>query len=93
MRQLECLRAVRGRKEAGGEAAKSQSKPGRSTEPPRKGELGLKRKGRVTAPAAGRMKKMGEVNTAIEVGKHKLDVALGSDWSYPVSVDRFGLGC
>ncbi len=49
MRQLECLRVVRGRKEAG------------------------------TAPAAGRMKEMGTVNAAIEVGKHKLDVALGSN--------------
>src|SRR4030088_1331455 len=39
----------------------------------------IKTQGGVTAPAAVRMKAMGGVNAAIEVGKHQLDVALGSN--------------
>src|ERR1700737_1322455 len=35
--------------------------------------------GGVTTPAAVRMKEMGGMNAAIDVGKHKLDVALGSN--------------
>src|SRR2546427_8569554 len=40
----------------------------------------IKVQGGVAAPAAvRRMREMGGVNAAVEVGKHKLDVALGSD--------------
>jgi hypothetical protein len=38
----------------------------------------IKMQGRVTAPAAIRMKEMGGINAAIDVGKHQLEVALGS---------------
>ena len=39
----------------------------------------IKVQGGVAAPAAVRMREMGGVNAAVEVGKHKLDVALDSD--------------
>jgi transposase len=35
--------------------------------------------GRVITPAAVRLKEMGGINAAIDVGKHKLDIALGSN--------------
>jgi hypothetical protein len=35
--------------------------------------------GRVTTPAPVRTKEMGGMNAAIDVGKHKLDVALSSN--------------
>src|SRR6202166_3641191 len=38
----------------------------------------IKMQGGVTAPAAVRMKEMGGINAAIDVGKHQLEVALGS---------------
>jgi hypothetical protein len=43
-------------------------------ERPRTGELGLKSKAGVAAPVGVRVREMGGVNAAIEVGKHKLDV-------------------
>jgi hypothetical protein len=35
--------------------------------------------GGIAAPAAVRMKELGGVNAAIEVGKYRLDIALGSN--------------
>lgn len=39
----------------------------------------IKLQGRVMAPAAVRRKEMGAVNVAIDVGKHRLEVALGAE--------------
>jgi hypothetical protein len=39
----------------------------------------IKMQGGVTAPAVARRKEMGGLNAAIDVGKHQLDVALGSN--------------
>jgi hypothetical protein len=56
------------------------AKPGRSTEPPKAGELGLNCKAGYRAPVATRRRtKMGGINAAIEVGKHELKVCLGSE--------------
>lgn len=52
------------------------AKPERSTEAARSGELGLKRK--AGTPATVRSRTVGAVNVAIEVGKHQLEVRLGS---------------
>jgi hypothetical protein len=55
------------------------AKPGRSREPPQTRRARINTQGRVTAPATMGMRAMCGVNAAIEVGKYKLDIALGSN--------------
>ena len=74
VRQLEVPRAERGRREAGCDAPKHPEQ-----NPATHRRARIKVQGGVAARAAVRMREMGGVNAAIEVGKHKLDVALGSD--------------
>jgi hypothetical protein len=67
VRQLECLRAMRGRKEARSARLRAWSKTRTVDRAAAQRRARIKTQGGVTAPAAGRTKKMSQVNALIEV--------------------------